>query len=171
MRPGRSSDVEHLVSGEQLRISVRRHAAAVTWPVLRAALGVGVLVWLQVRVPGSAVVVQNVLWYASVVVLVHLAVLLRSWWVERLEVTTSRLLLTQGIITRTVTMMPLRKVTDLTFTHTPVGRVLGYATMKVESAGEDDALNRIAYLPWHTELRDELATLVFGLPREQDGED
>lgn len=157
----RLGDVEHLVPGEQLRISVRRHAAVLAWPTLRAAVVVVVLLWVQLRVPDDAVVVQNVLWYASAAVLAHLGFVLRSWWVERLEVTTSRMLLTQGIVTRTVTMMPLRKVTDLTFTHSPAGRLLGYASMKVESAGEDAALNQVHYLPWSDDLRVELTRLVF----------
>ena len=153
---------EHLIPGEQSRISVRRHAASISWPVLRAALIVVPLLWVRWNVPDDAALLQNVLWYGCVGVMLWLAYDLRSWWVERLEVTTRRMLLTEGIITKTVTMMPLSKVTDLTFKHTPVGRVLGYTTLKVESAGEDAALNRIPYLPWREDLRESLTTLVFG---------
>ena len=157
----RFGDVEHLIPGEQARISVRRHAACLTWPVGRATVAVVALLVLALELPDDTVVVQNVLWWAMVVVLAHLAVVLRSWWVERLEVTTQRMLLTQGIFTRTVTMMPLRKVTDLTFTHTPLGRLLGYVTMSVESAGADQALSRLKYLPWGEQLRHDLTALVF----------
>ncbi len=166
----RFGDVEHLIPGEELRISVRRHAACLTWPVARAAVGVLALLVLALELPDDQVVVQNVLWWASVAVLLHLSVLLRSWWVERLEVTTQRMLLTQGIVTRTVTMMPLRKVTDLTFTHTPFGRVLGYATMSVESAGADQALSRLTYMPWGEQLRHDLTALVFTKQGAADGE-
>lgn len=166
----RFGDVEHLIPGEELRISVRRHAACLVRPVARAALAVAVLLVLALELPDDAAVVQNVLWWASVAVLVHLSVLLRSWWVERLEVTTQRMLLTQGIVTKTVTMMPLRKVTDLTFTHTPFGRVLGYATMSVESAGADKALSRLTYLPWGEQLRHDLTSLVFTKQGASDGE-
>ena len=34
----RFGDVEHLIPGEELRISVRRHAASLTLPVGRAAV-------------------------------------------------------------------------------------------------------------------------------------
>ena len=41
------------------------------------------------------------------------------------------------------------------------GRLLGYVTMSVESAGADQALSRLRYLPWGEQLRHDLTALVF----------
>ncbi len=158
----RWGSLEYLIPGEEARISVRRHSACLIVPVARAAGLTTLLLMLQFALPDNQAILQNVLWWASVGVLVQLAFHLRAWWVERFEVTTERMLMTQGIFTKTVTMMPLGKVTDLTFVHTPAGRLLGYATMKVESAGQDQALSRLKYMPWGDHVRHDLTVLVFG---------
>ena len=50
-------------------------------------------------------------------------------------VSTRRVLLTSGVIARTVTLLPLRRITDLTWKETLLGQVLGYGTFRFESAG------------------------------------
>ena len=55
-------------------------------------------------------------------------------------VTKRRVLLTSGVIVRTVTLLPLRRITDLTWQETLLGQVLGYGTFRFESAGQDQAL-------------------------------
>jgi hypothetical protein len=59
-------------------------------------------------------------------------------------------------------MMPLRKVTDLTFQQTVIGRTLGYGTMVVESAGQIQGLNRIEYMPQPDEIYEALTEMIFG---------
>ncbi len=59
-------------------------------------------------------------------------------------------------------MMPLGKVTDLTFERSLGGRMLGYGTLIVESAGQIQALNRIDYMPRPEEIYEALSELVFG---------
>ena len=46
-------------------------------------------------------------------------------------VSTRRVLLTSGVIVRTVTLLPLRRITDLTWKETLLGQVLGYGTLPV----------------------------------------
>jgi hypothetical protein len=59
-------------------------------------------------------------------------------------------------------MMPLTKVTDLTFQRTLGGRILGYGTVIVESAGQNQAFERINYIPQPDEVYEALSELVFG---------
>jgi uncharacterized membrane protein YdbT with pleckstrin-like domain len=84
------------------------------------------------------------------------------WWIERIVITDKRVMLAQGIITHSVGMMPLGKVTDLTFERSIGGRFLGYGTLIVESAGQIQALNRIDYMPRPEEIYEALSELVFG---------
>lgn len=53
-------------------------------------------------------------------------------------------------------------VTDLTFERSLRGRLLGYGTLIVESAGQIQALNRIDYIPRPEEVYEALPELVFG---------
>jgi membrane protein YdbS with pleckstrin-like domain len=61
-------------------------------------------------------------------------------------------MLIEGILARKVAMMPLLRVTDMKYTQTPVGRVLGYGTFELESAGQEQALRKIENLPNPTDL-------------------
>ncbi len=58
--------------------------------------------------------------------------------------------------------MPLSKVTDLTFQRTLGGRILGYGTVIVESAGQHQAFERIKFIPRPEEVYEALSELVFG---------
>jgi hypothetical protein len=57
------------------------------------------------------------------------------WWIERIVITDKRVMLAQGFFVHKIAMMPLTKVTDLTFERSIRGRLLGYGTLIVESAG------------------------------------
>jgi hypothetical protein len=62
----------------------------------------------------------------------------------------------------TVAMMPVSKITDMTYERTLFGRMLGYGTLILESAGQIQALNRIEFLPRPEEVFDAISELVFG---------
>ena len=85
-----------------------------------------------------------------------------DWLVEQIAVTDKRILKVSGILTKRVSVMPLRKVTDLTFERTPLGRVLGYGTFVLESAGQDQALHRIDHLSRPDEFYKRLSMQIFG---------
>jgi uncharacterized membrane protein YdbT with pleckstrin-like domain len=57
-----------------------------------------------------------------------------------------------GLVTRTVGMMPLVRVTDMKYQQSALGRMLNYGTFVVESAGQDQALRRVPTLPNPNEL-------------------
>ena len=55
-------------------------------------------------------------------------------------ITNVRIMRVSGIVTRRVHSIPWMRVTDLTFDQTWLGRMLGYATLHIESANEDSGL-------------------------------
>jgi hypothetical protein len=60
-----------------------------------------------------------------------------------------------------VNMMPLAKVTDMSFQRSAVGRLLGYGEFIVESAGQDKSLRNVDYLPYPEQLYLEVCGLIF----------
>jgi uncharacterized membrane protein YdbT with pleckstrin-like domain len=94
-----------------------------------------------------------------------------DWYYEEIVVTNRRVLLVNGILTRKVAIMPLIKVTDLTFEQTLWGRILHYGTFIVESAGQDQALSRIDYLAHPLQRYREVSALLFGTNVPVDPED
>ncbi|HYH31198.1 MAG TPA: PH domain-containing protein, partial [Pseudonocardia sp.] len=129
--------------------------------VTSTALFLLVLVIGERLLPDS-VLIDNLAFYLALVAVLRFTVLTILWWIERIVITDKRVMLARGIITHNVGMMPLGKVTDLTFRRTLGGRLFGYGTIVVESAGQIQALNKIDYLPRPEEIYEALSELVFG---------
>jgi uncharacterized membrane protein YdbT with pleckstrin-like domain len=152
---------EYLLPTERRVIRVRQHWAVMMNHLSSTALFLLVLVIGESMLPDS-VLVDNIAWYLALVAVLRFTVLTILWWIERIVITDKRVMLAQGIITHNVGMMPLGKVTDLTFRRSLGGRMFGYGTIVVESAGQIQALNRIDYLPRPEEIYEALSELVFG---------
>jgi membrane protein YdbS with pleckstrin-like domain len=75
-----------------------------------------------------------------------------DWYFDRFILTNKRLMVVNGLITRKIAMMPLIKVTDMKYEQSPMGRMLNYGTFVLESAGQEQAFNRIDHLPSPNEL-------------------
>lgn len=135
----------YLVGRERVVVAVRRHPAQLVEPFVTTLAALLLVAWLDPRVPRSAPLVLDVLWWAWVAVagrgVWHLLEWRQAWFVA----TNRRLLLVHGFITRRVAMMPLSKVTDLSYNRTPLGRLLGYGEFVLESAGQEQALRKV---PW-----------------------
>jgi membrane protein YdbS with pleckstrin-like domain len=158
---------EYLLPTENRVIRVRRHWAILLWDAFEASALLAVAVMISYILPHELWLVQNILWYFALFVVLRFAWNLVEWWVERIVVTDKRILMTTGVFTTRVLMMPITKVTDLTYKRTLNGRMLGYGTMIVESAGQIQALNRIEYLPKPEQVFDAISELVFGDKKAQ----
>ena len=152
---------EYLLPTERRVIRVRQHWAVMLNAVTSTALFLLAVVIAERFLPDS-VLIDNLAFYLALVAVLRFTVLTILWWIERIVITDKRVMLAQGIITHNVGMMPLGKVTDLTFQRTLGGRLFGYGTIVVESAGQIQALNRIDYLPRPEEIYEALSELVFG---------
>jgi hypothetical protein len=76
--------------------------------------------------------------------------------------TDKRFLLFYGFISRRVAMMPLLKVTDMTYDRSILGRILGYGKFVLESAGQDQALSTIDHVPDADTHYHAICTQLFG---------
>jgi hypothetical protein len=65
-----------------------------------------------------------------------------------------------------VLMMPLKKVTDMSFERSALGRLLGYGKFILESAGQDQALTSVDHVPYPEQLYLEICRLIF--PSQED---
>ncbi|MGY1807719.1 PH domain-containing protein [Blastococcus sp. SYSU D00669] len=143
---GRKDVEKYLLPGEAPVVVTRRHWAVLIGPTARFLLVVATGVALLLLDPGDQVISSAGL----LVVLagsVTYALRFTEWWMRHLIVSRRRVLLTSGVVVRTVTLLPLVRITDLTWEETPLGQLLGYGTFRLESAGQDHALRRLTYLP------------------------
>jgi hypothetical protein len=159
-RWGKDAD-KYLLRDEPPVIATRRHPAVLVRPVLR---GVPVLViggWLLQLDPANRVSSTLGL-LATLGALGYLGLHVGEWWVRHFLITRRRVLLTSGVIIRTVAVMPLRRITDLTWKETFFGQLLGYGTFRFESAGQKQGLDEITFLPHADDLYRKVSELMFG---------
>lgn len=106
--------------------------------------------WLDNRVGGW---VTTALWVAVAVVVLLAAWQVVGWWLERLYLTTSKVVYVRGVLDRDVTSTPLVKVDEVTLCRPLLGRVLGYGRLDVENAaGGSEPLAGLECLPRPVEL-------------------
>ncbi|GLX01074.1 membrane protein [Microtetraspora sp. NBRC 16547] len=165
-----SSVNRYLLPHEHQVIMVRRHPAVLLRPVAEIFGGLilaGLLSkWLSDAGGGGALVI---VWWAWLLLLIRFVWKVAEWSVDYFVVTSTRMLLTTGLITRKVAMMPLAKVTDMSFQRSLLGRMLGYGEFVMESAGQDQALRSVTYIPYPETLYLEVCQMIF--PSKDDADD
>ncbi len=163
--PPRPHDLDdYLLPRERLVAVVRWHPVQILKPTLAAFGLLTLLGWVAGGLPRHSVLgpwlpalfVALALWYAFVVV---------AWRRDKFVVTDRRLLIVSGLVKRRVAVMPLRKVTDLTFEQPlagPLFAAYGWGTFIFESAGQDQAFHRVRYVPHPQVLYQRLTEEIFG---------
>lgn len=156
-----ANPARYLLPTERPVINIRRHWAVLAGNTLQSLLllVIGILV---VRVGRNVDLVEMIGIYFCVFVVARWLWVIGDWYVEKLIVTDKRVLLLTGIVTRKVAIMPLVKVTDLTYNRSATGLMLGYGQFVVETAGQDQALSTIDYVPQPERLYMQISELLFG---------
>ena len=143
----------YLFPTEKFRGEWRRH-----WIHLIKKLTVGVVATFVLGYLSGYFAKQNIASGLTILVFAWIAVMgwvlwdVAEWYYDRFILTNKRVMLIEGIISRKVAMMPLARVTDMKYTQSALGRVLGYGTFEIESAGQDQALRNVNNLPNPTDL-------------------
>ena len=162
----------YLLPHERQVISVHEHPAVLIGPIALVLLGLAIAGYLSnsgiTHGNGTAILV---IWLIWVVLLLWLGVKIWDWAVNYFVVTSQRLLLAQGVIVRKVGMLPLAKVTDMSFQRSTIGRILGYGEFIVESAGQDQALRNVKFIPYPEQLYLEVCGLIFKDEEPKDASD
>ena len=142
-------------------ITVRKHPAVLILPIALAVGGLVAAFLLSATVlqtQSQARVVAWLLWLGLALNLIWKVI---NWAVDYFVVTSQRMILTSGVLTRKVGMMPLGKVTDMSFQRSFAGRLLGYGEFIVESAGQDQALSTIDHIPYPEQLYLEVCEMLW----------
>ncbi|KPM55229.1 hypothetical protein CcI49_08385 [Frankia sp. CcI49] len=158
-------DTKYLASQERLVMMVRLHWA-IMLPIFGQTLGAVLLALVANIILATQGIetgpITTVLWYFALFMILRMLWKIADWHFDHLMITDKRLLKVSGIVFRKVQTMPLSKITDLTYNRDPLGRVLGYGEFVVESAGQDQALSKISFLPRPDRLYLTLVDMTFG---------
>jgi uncharacterized membrane protein YdbT with pleckstrin-like domain len=156
-----ASIYKHLLPHERQVITVRFHPAVLIRPVGEVLGGLALAGLLSTTVAHGNGTVMLIIWIAWLLLVGRLLIKIYEWLENYFVVTSQRLLLATGILTRNINMMPLSKVTDMSFKRSAMGRLLGYGEFVVESAGQDQALRNVDHLPYPEQLYLEVCGLIF----------
>jgi uncharacterized membrane protein YdbT with pleckstrin-like domain len=172
MTPGDTAPASvnrYLLPHEQQVITVRKHPAVLINPVAAVLGGLVAAGVLSGSIARGNNLVLDLIWLGWGFLLLRLIWRVANWSVDYFVVTSARMLYTTGILTRKVAMMPLTKVTDMSFQRSATGRMFGFGSFIVESAGQDQALRVVTYVPYPEQLYLEVCGLIF--PNKGDGDD
>jgi membrane protein YdbS with pleckstrin-like domain len=119
------------------RAFVVEHIILVVLLFVAAGLFVGVVL------NGSTTAILLTFLLLAIVLLVLVLIRLSERYTSYV-ITNVRIMRVAGILTRRVHSIPWMRVTDLTYEQSPLGRILKYATLHIESANEDSGLRDLA---------------------------
>jgi uncharacterized membrane protein YdbT with pleckstrin-like domain len=151
---------KYLLPQEEQTVTIRRHPAMLL-RYLGESVGALIVAGLLTAVFSQSTAV-TVIWVGWLAVVSRLAFKVFEWSDEYFAVTGVRVILVHGIVTRRVDMMPLNKITDLTIDRSIMGRMLGYGTLVLESAGQDQAISKVEYVPEPEAVYLEISAVAFG---------
>lgn len=151
----------YLLPHERQVITVHQHPAILIRPIFEVLIGLAIAGWLTTIFAKASGIAVLIIWILWGLVVLRLVIKVIEWGETYFVVTSQRFLLATGLVTHQVKMMPLAKVTDMTFERSAMGRILGYGEFILESAGQNQALERVKHLPYPEQLYLEVCGLIF----------
>jgi membrane protein YdbS with pleckstrin-like domain len=134
---------------EQLVLRLHPHWKVLVRPVLLAVIVIAAALVLVAVIPSGKAAAAERLAVAAVAILalmLWLAVPVLRWRTTTYELTTRRLRVRDGIVTRHGRDIPLARINDVSFEQGPLDRLLGCGRLVVESAGEHGQI-RLTEIP------------------------
>jgi uncharacterized membrane protein YdbT with pleckstrin-like domain len=128
-----------LTSGERVELRMRPHWREVFAAVLVGLLLLAVLIYIAWLTPNDTTGnwIQWIVVAIGVLVAIFLVVMpILRWLTTHYVVTTHRVLVRRGVITKTGKDITLSKITDVSFERTLLDRLTGSGTLRIESAGD-----------------------------------
>ena len=137
----------YILADEKIIIATHRHWSMLWEPLLTTAGAFVLALALLVAVDPNVRNDMGWVWLPFVVLGGRLLYKWLEWRARWFVLTDRRLLVLDGFLIHRVAMMPSEKVTDLGYERTPMGQLLGYGTFIFETAGQDQALDRVTWIP------------------------
>jgi membrane protein YdbS with pleckstrin-like domain len=161
--PGIPAELDrYLTTAERIVFRTRLHWIQIVGPWALFFVSLLVVGLLDARLPSGRPSVRDVLVLVPILLLVRALWRTYEWYREWFVGTDRRLMLTMGVLTRKVAMIPLGKVTDMSYVRSPLGQLLGYGSFVLESAGQDQAFRVVEYVPnpglYYRRISEELFT-------------
>ncbi len=157
---GPPPDVDrYLLPDESQVVTVRQHPAVLTLP-LAAGLG-GLLAAIAVsQIPHVANTAQLAVWILTAFLIARLILAVLNWTVYKVVLTKDRLLVLSGFFNRTVVVIRLPDLENMTFERSSTGRLTGHGSLTIGPGGAPQTV--IDYVPYPEQLYLEIRRIISG---------
>jgi uncharacterized membrane protein YdbT with pleckstrin-like domain len=133
----------HLADEEHSVLLVHPHWKTILRPLFILVITVAATLTVIIVIPSGTAAKYERLAVGVVAIILLLSwvlVPLLRWRMTTYELTTRRLRLREGVLSRKGRDFPLLRISDVSFQHGPIDRLLGCGKLIVESAGEHGQL-------------------------------
>jgi membrane protein YdbS with pleckstrin-like domain len=144
---------------EQQLIAIRRHPAILAAPIAAVVISLAAIVIAASLLTLSSVTLL-VIWLAWFVILLRAIWKVAGWRGGYFIVSEERILLIKGVLARDVTMIPMARLSDISFKRSAMGRLFGYGFFLVELTGVSRGQHRIDFLPYPEQLYLEILAVI-----------
>ena len=140
----RSKLHRYLLADEKVLVAQRQHWAALWMPILIVVAAIFVVVMANVFLPPS--ILTDALWWVLLAVAVWAGLKWLEWARNWMIATDKRVMVNYGLLNQGVAMFSLSRVPDLTYTRSPLGRLLGYGQLEREGTSGDLSLHKVNFV-------------------------
>jgi membrane protein YdbS with pleckstrin-like domain len=153
----------YLLPSERQVVTVHFHPAVLLGPVGVVVAGlVAAIVSSSISAFSSnALLIIWLVW--GLLVLYSIGKVL-SWSVDYFVITSVRLVVVNGFLTRDVVSIPYAQVASMRFRRSTMGRVLGYGQFIFEASGQDQVMRTVNFMPYPEQLFLEMYALASRKP-------
>jgi uncharacterized protein YjbI with pentapeptide repeats len=151
---------QYLFPAERIVIAVRQHPILILLDVVLIVVGLAVALALTIGGIGNGEF-HLVVWLLFLVLAARPVWKIIAWRSSYFVITPNRLMLVAGVFNRQIAMMPLAKATDIRLERSRLGWAFGYGEFVIESAGQDQALSHVPFVPHPEELFQKIISLLF----------
>ncbi len=138
------------------------HWSAMARPVGITAGGLFLCMWVLSAGGGQLPGLGGIAALAMLGLVGWLAFRYWEWSRNLIFITGKRVITVTGIFTRNVAMLPLGKLTDMNYTRSPMGYLLGYGSFRMETAGQNQAIEMLRRIPDPDASYRHVQNLLFG---------
>ncbi len=158
----------YLLPGENPVAEIQHHVIVLAKPIAAIVAATAFCLWIDISVSDANSGILGYIWILWLGVLGWALWQWIEWRHTRVVATDKRIVLFEGWINHKVSMMPLKKVTDMGYERSLLGRILGYGTFVLESAGQDQALSKISFVPNPDDNYRAICSVVFNMQHVDD---
>jgi membrane protein YdbS with pleckstrin-like domain len=138
------------------------HQAVMYEPLLTTLGALLAILLIAPRLPASSTTVTWLMLLAFIALFARLAWKWVEWSFSLFFFTSYRIIYVHGIVTRKIAMLPTGKITDMGYDRDPWGQLLGYGTFIIESAGQEQALRTLNFVPEPDDTYRQIIDWLFG---------